>query len=307
MTTMFLLGDVIHRIFEVARTLKVTSGEIMEFLKALGYPLPRGPNQPLTDEMYGAVLYRFNPREFESLIHKISGNGEWAAQIKSRVDALIQKTSPPPTPTQPASIAREPDKTSETTTEKKTVVHIGRQSRLVRIIKQTQSISPLLMRKAELVEDVDKFFSATPIFHRMEYANEMKLMDLIDQPLAPTQKEQTTSEPEDRVTEPTPAGEIPSPLETFSTEENLSLTKTPASKKTSLPQELTEKKKRIPVRRKEEKERGAEFIHAPSWPRVRMPLQPIKLSAIDLELIRLLFLQPRSAKRKLLEEFLGLK
>ncbi|MFN3821793.1 MAG: hypothetical protein ACK4OO_05615, partial [bacterium] len=149
----FPIDEEVLRIYQVAQKLKIPSGEIINFLKLLGYELPRGINQPLQPEMYGAVLYRFRPQEFESYARNLHANGDFIQKIKERVNSIstdqFTASSPPNQPLHFLIINKESQR------EKKIFARKVREPK-IRILKEYEGISKTLedLEKKEIFKEI---------------------------------------------------------------------------------------------------------------------------------------------------------
>ncbi len=59
---------VVKRVFEVARELKVPTPDLLEFLVIAGHDVTRKQMQPVTEQMFIAILHRFDRLKFEQYL-----------------------------------------------------------------------------------------------------------------------------------------------------------------------------------------------------------------------------------------------
>lgn len=97
--------DRLQRIFEVAAELKVTSRSILDYLSQLKFDVRRNQMQPVTEEMFFALLYKFDNSRFnkfaedlpvvkvvtDKVIERISKYGKDISDLKFKPATEIEK------------------------------------------------------------------------------------------------------------------------------------------------------------------------------------------------------------------------
>ncbi len=84
----------IQRVFEIARELRVASWRLLEYLERIGFELPRNHMQPVTDEMYLALLYEFDRGRFKQL----ATDHPALADVKRRLASDFKRIAKAPKP-----------------------------------------------------------------------------------------------------------------------------------------------------------------------------------------------------------------
>ncbi len=79
------------RIFEVAAELKVTTKSIIEYLGRLGYEITRNQMQTVDDEMYLALLYKFDEKRVPEFSQSRPNISELISGLKKRLIAAKSK------------------------------------------------------------------------------------------------------------------------------------------------------------------------------------------------------------------------
>lgn len=81
------------RVYELAAELKVTTQNILEYLKRLGYDVARNQMQPLTDEMHLALLCKFDEKRVRQFADNRPGFDTLKDALKQRLTAIKRKQS----------------------------------------------------------------------------------------------------------------------------------------------------------------------------------------------------------------------
>jgi len=99
----------LKRIFEVARILKISTPEIIDYLTELGYDVTRKQMQPVSEPMYIALLHKFDRGNFENYLIEHGVVGEELRRLTLLLDEQKKKASKPveaPRPAEPTKPER---------------------------------------------------------------------------------------------------------------------------------------------------------------------------------------------------------
>lgn len=187
-----------RRIFEVARELKISTSEIVEYLGSTGHDVTRKQMQPVNESMYIALLHKFDRSRFDGYLIAHGVVGEELRHLTTLLDEQKKKAQkaalPPPKPEPPkpkrAVIStrkiRSPLEKSETikvtffrrerppqpAPRLLTAQSAPSASIFTRVGEQPDSIktSPLILQLIKLV-------LALPIEQKVEIVNQLRLSD----------------------------------------------------------------------------------------------------------------------------------
>jgi hypothetical protein len=84
------------RIFEVARDLRIPTPEIIEYLTSLGHDVPRKQMQPVSEQMFIALLYKYDRGRFEQYLISHGITGEDIRKLTAWLEEQRRKASKPP-------------------------------------------------------------------------------------------------------------------------------------------------------------------------------------------------------------------
>ncbi len=96
------------RIFEVARELKISTPEIIDYLADTGHDVTRKQMQPVTETMYIALLHKFDRGHFEHYLIEHGIIGDELRRLTGLLDEQKKKAvkSLPPPRGEPAKVTR---------------------------------------------------------------------------------------------------------------------------------------------------------------------------------------------------------
>jgi hypothetical protein len=83
------------RIFEVARILKISTPDIIDYLADLGHDVTRKQMQPVTEKMYIALLHKFDRGHFEKYLIDHGVIGEELRRLTSMLEEERKKALKP--------------------------------------------------------------------------------------------------------------------------------------------------------------------------------------------------------------------
>ncbi|MBM3327088.1 MAG: hypothetical protein FJY65_08960 [Calditrichaeota bacterium] len=93
------------RVFEIARELKITTPEILEFLQKCGFNISRRQMQPVDSEMLGALLWRFDRPQFNLYAAERRLDAKTVGQLSSIAERAMIARRP-----RPLAVERKPIK-----------------------------------------------------------------------------------------------------------------------------------------------------------------------------------------------------
>lgn len=136
------------KIFEIAMELKVTTRRILEFLNNMGYDISRNQMQPVSEEMYLAILQEFDTRQVEEVVENIPEADTILDAIRQRINAIQQKNE---TASVPLKLETKEEKLQAVPKPK-----VEKAKKTEKVDKPEKAVKPKLAEKPEKVAKPEK-------------------------------------------------------------------------------------------------------------------------------------------------------